>query len=198
MTEALKYDEDKVPLELLAPTALTEIAKVLQFGAKKYSAHNWRKGMKWSRLLGASLRHLFAYIRGEDKDPETGLSHLAHLGCCVMFLLEYQLLGLGTDDRYGSQPPLAEPDKPETPAQECPPGCAQSEFDWSGGSGRCYTFRQYTDYVIPEVNLPRAVMDHSGYVRVLENTTTTQRDSQIVSADGKALSSVAARFYKDE
>lgn len=184
MTEALKYDKDKVPLELLAPTALTEIAKVLQFGAKKYSAHNWRKGMNWSRLLGAALRHLFAYIRGEDKDPETGLSHLAHLGCCVMFLLEYQLLGLGTDDRYGSQPPLAEPDKPETPERECPQ--QQELFDWEK-----HTDSDGSYYYYPP-------LPHWNYVRVLENTTTTQRDSQIVSADGKALSSVAARFYKDE
>lgn len=63
-------------------------------------AHNWRQGFNWSRLYGAALRHLTAHLDGEDKDPESGLSHLAHLGCCVMFLLEHEAKGLGKDDRY--------------------------------------------------------------------------------------------------
>lgn len=98
--EADKFDDDKIPVELLSTVALNEIAKVLAFGAKKYDSHNWRKGMSHSRLLGASLRHIFAYLGGEDKDPESGLNHLAHAGCCIMFLLEYIKLDLGTDDRY--------------------------------------------------------------------------------------------------
>lgn len=85
---------------MLPPEALTEIAKVLAFGAEKYGRHNWRKGMAWSRLLGAILRHLFAWMQGEDKDPESGLSHLAHAGCDILFLLTYELNALGTDDRY--------------------------------------------------------------------------------------------------
>ncbi len=97
---ATKHDQEKIPLELLSPIALDMIAEVMAFGAKKYAAHNWRRGMSWSRLLGASLRHILAYLGGEDKDPESGLSHLAHAGCCIMFLLEYIAKGLGKDDRY--------------------------------------------------------------------------------------------------
>lgn len=97
---ATKYDSDKVRLELLSPIALMEIGKVLTQGAKKYEDHNWRKGFKWSRLLGAALRHLMAFIGGQDKDPETGLSHLAHLGCCVLFLLEHEVTHKELDDRY--------------------------------------------------------------------------------------------------
>ncbi len=97
---AKKFDDEKVRMDLLPANALTEIAKVLTFGARKYDAWNWAKGMAWSRLIGAALRHLFAWARGEDTDPETGLSHLAHLGCCVVFLLEYEHGGLGVDDRY--------------------------------------------------------------------------------------------------
>ena len=84
----------------------TEVARVLEFGANKYAAHNWRKGMSWSRLVGSALRHLEAYGRGEIADPETGYSHLGHLGCNLMFLITYQREGLGTDDRY--KPPLKE------------------------------------------------------------------------------------------
>lgn len=87
----MKKDAGKVGLQLLPFEALEEIAKVLDFGAQKYAAHKWRDGMKWSRLLGALLRHTFAWARGQDTDPETGRSHLAHAGCCVVFLLAYTL-----------------------------------------------------------------------------------------------------------
>jgi hypothetical protein len=96
----LKFDAGKPPMNLLSREALTQIAKVLEFGSRKYEAHNWRKGMSWSRLLGAAMRHLTAFNDGEDVDPETGLSHLAHLGCCTMFLLEYQRFHQSFDDRY--------------------------------------------------------------------------------------------------
>lgn len=99
-TPALKFDAGKPRLELLSVPAMEAIAEVMTFGAKKYAAHNWRKGFEWSRLFGAALRHLFAALRGEDKDPESGLPHLAHAGCCVMFLLEHYLCNLGTDDRH--------------------------------------------------------------------------------------------------
>ena len=98
--KAVKHDSGKPPMELLSRVALEEISKVLAFGAKKYQSHNWRKGMEWSRLYGAAMRHLLAHIDGQDTDEESGLSHLAHLGCCVMFLLEYEKKKLGTDDRY--------------------------------------------------------------------------------------------------
>ena len=100
MSEGLKFDIGKVPLELLPVEALIEIAKVMAFGAEKYGRHNWRKDMAWSRLVGAILRHLFAWMLGEDKDPESGLSHLAHAGCDLLFLLTYELKELGTDDRF--------------------------------------------------------------------------------------------------
>jgi len=56
--------------------------------------------MKWTRLVGASLRHIFAWIAGEEKDPESGISHIAHATCNLVFLLEYILTSTGEDDRY--------------------------------------------------------------------------------------------------
>ena len=99
-TPALKYDDNKVPVELLPTQALEEIAKVLDFGRKKYESWNWAKGFKWTRLIGAVIRHLYAYQRGEDKDSESGLSHIAHAGCCILFLLQHDISKLGEDDRY--------------------------------------------------------------------------------------------------
>lgn len=96
---ATKHDSGKLPLELLPFEALEEVGKVLKFGAEKYDAHNWRKGFIWSRLIGAALRHVFSFAKGEDKDPETGLSHLAHACCCILFLLSFTLTNNGNDDR---------------------------------------------------------------------------------------------------
>lgn len=98
--EGIKFDAGKPRMELLPFLALTEEAKVMTFGAQKYADHNWRKGMSWTRVMAAGLRHVFKFIMGEDVDPETGLSHLAHARCCFGFVEEYRQLGLGTDDRW--------------------------------------------------------------------------------------------------
>lgn len=96
----VKYDKDKTQLDLFPPEALEAIGQVLTYGANKYAAHNWRKGIDWSRLYGAALRHLNRWNAGEDIDPESGLPHLAHAGCCVVFLIASAQSGLGTDDRW--------------------------------------------------------------------------------------------------
>lgn len=108
---AKKFDSEKPRVDLLPTRALLETSKVLAFGAEKYGENNWREGFKWSRLIGALLRHTFAFMRGEDVDEETGLSHMAHAACCVLFLLEHVLLGYGVDDRFIEAKP--EPEKPE-------------------------------------------------------------------------------------
>ena len=84
--EAVKFDKDKPRMDLLDADAMEGLAKVLTFGAKKYAANNWRKGISNTRLIAALLRHLFAIQRGEDMDPESGLPHIDHVGCCWMFL----------------------------------------------------------------------------------------------------------------
>lgn len=101
---ALKFDQDKLPLNLLSTEALNQTAAVLKFGAQKYAEHNWRKGFTWSRPLAAAMRHLTAFNDGEDKDPESGLSHLAHAACCIMFLLEFEKTHPELDDRYKPVP----------------------------------------------------------------------------------------------
>lgn len=96
----LKYDQDKPRMDLLDFDALEGLAKVLTFGANKYAAHNWRKGISYSRLSAAILRHLGAIQRGEDVDPESGLPHIDHLGCCWMFLSNMTKHRPDLDDRF--------------------------------------------------------------------------------------------------
>lgn len=96
----VKKDEGKPRMDLISSIAITELAKVLTFGCGKYSPNNWRLGISWGRVIGACLRHIFSWMKGDDKDPETGLSHLAHAFCCLMFLLEYEITRKEFDDRY--------------------------------------------------------------------------------------------------
>lgn len=88
---AVRDDSGKTNWSLMPFEALEEINKVLEFGATKYAANNWQEGtgFKYSRVLNSLLRHVFAFMRGEDKDPESGLSHMAHAGCNVLFILYY-------------------------------------------------------------------------------------------------------------
>lgn len=99
-SEGLKYDAEKVRVDLLDPEWLEQVGAVLTFGARKYAAHNWRGGISYSRLIGACLRHTFAILRGEDTDPESGLPHSAHASCCLMFLSWMMTHRKDLDDRY--------------------------------------------------------------------------------------------------
>lgn len=87
LEQGIKFDSNKPRMDLLDPYALEELAKVLSFGAVKYEPNNWRKGIAITRLTSSLLRHVFAFMRGESTDPETGLSHIAHAMCNCMFIL---------------------------------------------------------------------------------------------------------------
>src|SRR4030043_216260 len=98
--EGNKSDQGKPLMGLLDKVALEEIVQVMAFGATKYDKYNWRKGLTYSRLYDAALRHIFAFIDGEDKDDESNLSHIAHAQCCLMFLQRMVRDRPDLDDRY--------------------------------------------------------------------------------------------------
>ncbi len=100
MSEGKHFDEGKPRLELLPRQPLIDIARVLEFGATKYDEHNWCLGMPWLKLAGSVLRHFFAWLWGEDNDSESGLPHLAHAACDILFLLEYRHSCPELDNRY--------------------------------------------------------------------------------------------------
>lgn len=83
----VKLDEDKPRWDLLPMDEAEDIVRVLTFGAKKYAPNNWKHvpGARW-RYIAAGFRHLVARARGEMLDPESGLPHTAHAGCCLLFL----------------------------------------------------------------------------------------------------------------
>lgn len=105
MSEGKKFDEGKPPFDLLPYEALAETAKVLAFGAKKYGRGNWAKGINLSRLCAASLRHTYQFLSGEDDDIESGINHLAHATCGLMFALTLIKQGRTEyDDRWTRDP----------------------------------------------------------------------------------------------
>jgi hypothetical protein len=100
-----KCDQNKPRYDLVPPEALDALARVLTLGAAKYTDRNWEAGMAWGRPFAACMRHLWAWWGGESRDPESGLSHLAHALCCVAFLIAYEARGAGQDDRVYHGPP---------------------------------------------------------------------------------------------
>jgi hypothetical protein len=89
-----KPDYSLIPLHLLEGEA-----RVWMLGEKKYTRWNWTRGMKWSIPVGCLLRHLAAWQRGEDTDPESGEAHLDHIACNIRMLQLYRTEYPEGDDR---------------------------------------------------------------------------------------------------
>ena len=69
-----------LPYDLVPFQEMTEAyVRVAEFGAKKYEPWNWSKGLSRVQILGSLLRHTFAYLRGEETDKDSGLSHTDHI-----------------------------------------------------------------------------------------------------------------------
>lgn len=98
MSNGRKFDTGKPRWSLLPTRAVQRIIDVLEVGALKYDVDNWKCVPDAStRYYDALMRHVHAWRDGETCDPETGLHHLAHAGCCLLFLL-----WMDTDPKHGS------------------------------------------------------------------------------------------------
>lgn len=86
--QGIKYDGEKPDYSLVPFGALDEVVKVLTHGASKYDRFNWEH-VEDIRYQAAALRHISSYMQGEKYDPETGINHLAHAICSLMFLVEF-------------------------------------------------------------------------------------------------------------
>lgn len=87
--EALRYNEGKLEWSLVDYDALEPMVQQLMFGSKKYSAENWKKGMKISKIFDSLQRHILAIKRGETHDKESGVHHAGGVLCNAMFLSWY-------------------------------------------------------------------------------------------------------------
>ncbi len=105
--QAVKHNQGKPRVELVPPEAILAMARV--FGAAaatKYPAWNYLTGdgLSHTALAAAAMRHLLAYLQGEDVDPEFGEKHIAHALCSLSMLLTSIERGKGKDDRWKPEP----------------------------------------------------------------------------------------------
>lgn len=89
-TQGRKFDSGKPEYGLIPSHALEEMVKVLTLGAQKYDRNNWKYVQDGQRrYFDAAQRHIWAWHRGEENDPESGLPHLAHAMANLFFLYEF-------------------------------------------------------------------------------------------------------------
>jgi hypothetical protein len=98
---ASKNDSEKPDLSHIPTEFLAAVAQAFMVGEKKYGRYNYYKGHKASQLIAAAMRHLTAWMNGEENDPVDGQPHLGSVGACVAMLLKQKALGTLKDNRYG-------------------------------------------------------------------------------------------------
>lgn len=139
-----------VAMGLIPVGPLADVARLYNFGAKKYSPNNWRKGYDWHLSYDALQRHATQFWNGEDDDEESGLPHLASVVFHALALMEFMKSYPEGDDR---PPPsgtlfVEEPERKQvsTPIEEVAP----KRTDWMTPSGICVApkTRQSEDYTI--------------------------------------------------
>ena len=54
--------------DLLSSMAIHRWAQLMERGAKKYDANNWRKGMPLGRFLDSALRHLHQVLQNDTSE----------------------------------------------------------------------------------------------------------------------------------
>lgn len=94
-----KNDSGKARWDLLPPS-LDKVVEVFTIGAKKYADRNWEKGILWSRIFAAMMRHAWKWWwHGEKLDPVDGQHHLASVAWCALVLMHYEDFNPEFDDR---------------------------------------------------------------------------------------------------
>lgn len=95
VTKSIRLNQGKIRFDLIPPEFVRSVAEVFTFGANKYSDHNWKgfTSEQQEEIKGSLLRHIYAYLEGEENDPESGLSHLAHAGCNLAFMIYFKNKG---------------------------------------------------------------------------------------------------------
>lgn len=108
LSKGAKLDTGKIRMDLLPVLPLLEVGRVYTMGAKKYADRNWEKGIAYSRIYGAMMRHLLAFWSGEDTheviegDSSTECHHLASVVFGALALMEFERTHAELDDRPSS------------------------------------------------------------------------------------------------
>jgi hypothetical protein len=95
----------KPDLSVIPPISILHLATAMMNGAEKYGPFNWReKNISTRPYVAAALRHLFAFLDGEDHSADTTeagapVHHLAHVMACCAILLDAQSVGQLNENR---------------------------------------------------------------------------------------------------
>lgn len=100
--ESIKYDDGKPKMSLIPTHAAFGMARALTHGALKYDSFNYKsgEGLAWDRYSSALLRHLFAWLGGQDFDTDSGLRHTDHVLACAAMLCDAVESNIGEDTRF--------------------------------------------------------------------------------------------------
>lgn len=105
-TGALRYNGNKLRVDLISPYAMEGLADVLTHsctvkradGAPPYPPRNWEKGLSWEQTLASLERHVMELKKGNLIDPFSGKPHADHIQCNAMFLSHFHHTNTGTND----------------------------------------------------------------------------------------------------
>lgn len=95
----------KPDLSVVPPIGVIHLATAMMNGAAKYGPFNWRQqGISTRPYIAAALRHLFAYLDGEDYSADTTeagapVHHLGHVMACCAILLDAKSVGQLNENR---------------------------------------------------------------------------------------------------
>jgi hypothetical protein len=111
MTEKLSNPKDivgirKAPMSTVSGAVLAELGVAMLEGASKYGRHNYRAvGVRASVYYDATMRHMISWWEGEDRDPDSGASHITKAIASLVVLRDAMIQGKVEDDR----PPRSTP-----------------------------------------------------------------------------------------
>lgn len=95
-----RFNANKPEFHQLPLFSLVGVIRILEYGAKKYAPGNWLKGQPWTVPFDSMMRHMAAWQRGEELDSESGLPHLDHALCNLIFLSAYRDVYPEGDNRW--------------------------------------------------------------------------------------------------
>ena len=95
----LRYNTNKPEIHQVPISLINGVAEVLKYGEQKYAKGNWEGGFEWTIPYDCLMRHMFAWLSGEEQDKESGLSHLYHAAANIAMLIEFKETHKELDNR---------------------------------------------------------------------------------------------------
>lgn len=95
----------KAPLRYVPPALMLAAARAMENGAIKYGPFNWREQpVEVVTYVEAVLRHLFAFLDGQDLAEDSGLPHIDHAIAGLGIITDARALGTLIDNRFTPGP----------------------------------------------------------------------------------------------